>query len=1145
MNNKIEFVHLRAQSSYSLLASTIKINSLVKLAKKNGMNAVALSDKSNLFGSLEFALEAKKNSIQAIHGLIINLKYLEEKFGEILIIAKDQVGYKNLLKLASYPYIKNSRKFQEHINFEDLEECSEGIIVLSGYSDGPIGKELISNNYNQAKDYAIKLKNLLGDRFYFEIFRHEELAEKKIENEYLQLASDLEIAVVATNKILFEDLNMHDSHDVLMCIAAGVTKENTNRNFTSNQCYFKSSDEMINLFSDIPSAITNAANIAKRCSIMAKEHDPILPNFTTEISEEDLIKKLSYDGLNKRLEHKFEIEAITENIEEIRSEYFSRLDYELSIVTKMKFSGYFLIVSDFIKWSKEQGINVGPGRGSGAGSIIAWSLLITDLDPIRFGLLFERFLNPERVSMPDFDIDFCQERREEVINYVRKKYSDERVAQIITFGKLQAKAVIKDVSRVLGLRYEIADYLTELVPFNAVNPVTLDQAVREVAELKLAYSGGGLYDNKKDNELIKQVLDTALVLEGLHRHCSVHAAGIVISGQNLMDLVPIYKDVNAEMSVIQYSMKYAEAAGLVKFDFLGLQTLTVISKSLELIKKSGIDLDLSKISFSDIKTYEILSRGASVGVFQFESVGMKDTLRKLKPDCIEDLMALGALYRPGPMDNIPTYIACKHGKQKPDYLHPMLTPILEETYGVIVYQEQVLEIAKVLAGYTLGAADLLRRAMGKKIKSEMEAQEKLFIEGAEKNGIPKEQAKDIFASVAKFAGYGFNRAHAASYGVISYYTAYLKANFPVEFLVACLNLDIDDYDKISLFREEANKMQIEFKTPDISISSGLFTIENNNGNKTIIYGLGAIRNVTISLGNDIESERKKGKFKSVTDFIERVGGKNLTKRSLESLIKSGALDSLNSNRRQLFENVPKLLAHSVRHIQDKNVKQASLFGSENVKDDLVYYDDYTDFEKSMLEFEVLGLFANYHPLEQYKKIFKESGIVFLRDLNDNIPFGTSSIKVAGVITKKDARMSARGRFITNQLSDPTGTYDVTIYSENVLKDYSNLLFVKSAVIVECDVFKDEGGIRLTAQKFYNADEFFKRKINNLSVAFDNITDLDSFIDQLKENTSNQDSTIPVNVKLKYEGFEIIIKFNSNHDLSGSSYDKIIPHIIFK
>lgn len=1147
----IDFIHLRVQSSYSLLASTIKIPSLVGLAKKNNMKSVAVTDKTNLFASLEFSMEASKNRVAPIHGFLIDLLYdgKEKSFGEILIIAKDEIGFKNLLKLSSFPYIKNPRLDREHITLEDLEKYNEGLIILSGYTDGPCGIELLKKNEEKAKDLADYFLNLFGDRFYFEIFRHNLDDEKRIEVKYLELASTLNIPLVATNKVLFEDIKMHDAHDVLLCIEAGVVKENMNRKFASNQCYFKSQEEMTELFKDLPSSIINSGNIAKRCSVRALEKDPILPNFTENngaegaSSEEATLRLLSEEGLKKRLAHKFKVENITDNQEQISRKYFDRLEYELSVVTKMNFSGYFLIVSDFIIWSKQNSINVGPGRGSGAGSIIAWSLLITDLDPIRFGLLFERFLNPERVSMPDFDIDFCQERREEVIRYVRQKYGDNRVAQIITFGKLQAKAAIKDVARVLGLRYDTADYLTELVPFNAVNPVTLEQALRDVAELKLAYNGEGLYDNKNDNELIKQVLDTSLILEGLNRHCSVHAAGIVISGLDLVEMLPVYKDINGEMNIIQYSMKYAEAAGLVKFDFLGLQTLTVISKCLELLKKSGVEVDLSSISFKDPKSYEMLSLGESVGVFQFESPGMKDTLRKLKPDCIEDLMALGALYRPGPMDNIPTYIACKHGKQKPDYLHPLLQPLLEETYGVIVYQEQVLEIAKVLAGYSLGAADLLRRAMGKKIKAEMDAQEKLFTEGAEKNGIPKDQAKEIFAAVAKFAGYGFNRAHAASYGVISYYTAYLKANYPVEFLVACLNLDINDYDKISLFKEEAKSLGIEFLPPNINKSSGLFTILNQNGIKSILYGLGAIRNVTINFGDEIAAKRlKDGDFNSITSFMEKLAGKNLSKRSLESLIKAGAFDVINRNRKQLLQSVPALLAHSSRHTQDMHMQQVNLFGAKSKVDDLVATDDYSDHEKGFMELEVLGLFANFHPLSMQEKRFKESGITHISKLKEEVIFGSQSLKIAGIIIKKDARMSPRGRFVTMQLSDPSGNCDLTIYSENVLREYSSLLANKTAIIAQCDSFRDEGGIRLTATKFFDANSFFKNGINNFKIKAKNDSELDLVVSIMLERQHSENDEIDIEGTVGFDNFQAKFKFKSKHNLSDADYSKI-KHLI--
>ncbi len=1133
------FVHLRVQSSYSLLASAIKIPSLIFCVKKNKMRSVALTDRANLFGSLEFALEAKKQQIQPLHGLIINLKYgineLEPEFGEILILAQNTEGYKNLLYLGSAPYLRKDRKLIEHITFEELEAHNKGLIILSGYTDGPIGKEIQKNNLNFAEEISRRFLQIFGDRFYFEIFRHSESNEKQIEAKYLQLAAKLEVPLAATNKVLFEDIKMHEAHDVLLCIAAGVTKDNHNRKHASNQCYFKSKEEMAALFKDIPSAIENAGYIAQRCAFAACEHEPMLPNFASDVSEEELLRKLATQGLNNRLQHKFDVENITaREQEEIRKAYFERLEYELRVVLAMKFAGYFLIVSDFIKWSKENGIYVGPGRGSGAGSIIAWSMLITDLDPIKFGLLFERFLNPERVSMPDFDIDFCQERREEVINYVRRKYRDERVAQIITFGKLQAKAVIKDVARVLSLRYEIADYLTELVPFNAVNPVTLDQAVREVSELKQASSGKGLYNFKEDNELIKQVLDTALILEGLHRHCSVHAAGIVIAGTNLLETVPLYKDQDTDMSIIQYSMKYAELAGLVKFDFLGLQTLTVISKTIDLLKNSGVELDLSKINFSDHKTYQMLSTGAGVGVFQFESVGMKDTLRKLQPDCIEDLMALGALYRPGPMDNIPTYIACKHGRQKPDYLHPKLEKMLQETYGVIVYQEQVLEIAKVLAGYSLGAADLLRRAMGKKIKSEMEAQAKLFTDGAEKNGISKADAKNIFESVAKFAGYGFNRAHAASYAVISYYTAYLKANFPVEFLVACLNLDISDQDQINVFKEEARRLGIKILAPSIKLSNGLFSIIEQEGEKVITYALGAIRSVTVGIGEEISKNRKeKGDFKSISDFVRRLSGKSLTKRSLEGLIKSGALDELESNRKKLLESVPNLLSYSNRYLQDKSSNQFNIFGAEQSCDDiLIEAKDLEDAEKANFEFEVLGLFIKYHPLDEYLEYFEDLGITKLAEILD-IPNGASQIKIAGFITKKDARMSARGRFITILLSDPTASIDVTIFSEQVLKDYSHLLAPKNNVIVCCDAFKDGGSIRLTASKFIPYEEFFNNSSSKLQLAIRSYEQLAKMTKILKSQEISNDSKVEVELLLQIDQYQAKINFTASYKISSS------------
>lgn len=1107
-----EFIHLRTQSSYSFLESALTIEKVVELASSNKMPAICLADRGNLFGSLEFALYAVKKGLQPIHGVILNIKYNIDTFAQILLIAKDELGYKNLLKLSSLTFTKNDRKICDHINFEDLIEYQEGLIALCCYTDGIVGKCLLARNEEQAMLFARKLQEILGDRFYFEIMRHDLPEEQFIEDSYLKIASELSIPLVATNKVLFSEKTMHDAHDVLLCISAGVIKEYPDRKTVSENCYFKSPAEMVELFSDLPSAIQNTLNLRERCYFAAHANPPMLPNFATkDISETDLIRKDAKEGLLARLATKFKSENIPlQNQEELKTEYSARLNYELDIICNMNFAGYFLIVSDFIKWSKQEGILVGPGRGSGAGSVVAWSLLITDLDPIKFGLLFERFLNPERISMPDFDIDFCQERREEVINYVRSKYGNNRVGQIITFGKMQAKAVIKDVARVLSLPYKFADYLTELVPFSAVNPVSLEQAMREVPELANASKGNGLYNLEGEAELIKLVLDTSLILEGLHRHSSTHAAGIVIAGTDLVDIVPVYKDANSDMLVVGYSMKYSEIAGLIKFDFLGLQTLTVITDCKKLLKERAIEVDFDNMTFDDNKTYQMLCKGKGVGVFQFESIGMKDALRRLKPDSIHDLIALGALYRPGPMENIPTYIACKHKLQQPDYLHELLKPILEETYGVVIYQEQVQRIAQILAGYTLGAADLLRRAMGKKIKKEMEEQEEIFVKGAIANNISEFQAKSIFATVAKFAGYGFNKAHAAAYGVISYQTAYLKANYPAEFLVACLNLELNYHDKINLFLQEAKDSGIKITAPNINISEGYFSVKPvyDKEESTIVFGLGAIKGVTPNFGKLVKDEREaRGAFKSITDFIERLPPKAINSKLLENLIKSGCFDELHDNRLQLFSSISKLLAYSASYHAEQESNQFSLIKVSSLSPNILIASDYADNNTlAFYEFEAMGLFISNHPLTQYQEIFSRSNILNSTDLHNNLPDGANRINLAGVIQKKDSRMSARGRFVTLVLSDPENIFELSIFSEEVLKDYVHLLDVKSLVVVNCDIIKDEGGIKLTAKSFSSIEDAINNKQFELQLYPQNHEELRQIITLLAARTNNEDQS---------------------------------------
>ncbi len=792
------------------------------------MPALGIADCQNLFGALEFSSACKKAGIQPILGceLLVNFSIdeqqknrsnleIENSLAKLPLIAISDEGYKNLMFLVGHSFLNRKSGLSIHIDFELLKTRSKGLIALSGGIDGIIGKLLLNNQDKTATDLVEDLRKIFPESFYIELTRHGNREEKDLEKKFIDLAFKQNLPLVATNDTYFLNRDLHEAQEILSCIGEGKTIVEQDRKKNTAEQYFKSMEELEALFSDIPEAIENTINIAKRCHIMAFERPPTLPKFSD--NEDDELKKQASEGLKMRLQRKFEIEEIpTEKQKEIENQYFARLDFEASVIIKMKFAGYFLIVSDFIKWAKNNDIPVGPGRGSGAGSIIAWSLQITDLDPIRFGLLFERFLNPDRVSMPDFDVDFCQSRRDEVIKYVQQKYGEDYVAQIITFGKLQARAVLKDVGRVLQMPYNQVDRICKLIPFNAIEAVTLQKAIEMDKDLQQAI---------KEDPQITRLVDIGLKLEGLNRHSSTHAAGIVIGDKPLNEICAIYCDEAGNMPAIGYSMKYAEAAGLVKFDFLGLKTLTVIHEAVKLVEKTnGIKIDISNLKLDDEETFKMLARGSSIGVFQIESSGMRSVLRQMKADKIEDIIALISLYRPGPMDNIPTYIRRKHGQEKIEYPHPLLENTLKETYGVIVYQEQVMEIARVLAGYSLGAADLLRRAMGKKIKEEMDKQRAIFIEGAMKNNVSERQAGEIFDLVDKFAGYGFNKSHAAAYALISYQTAYLKAHYPVEFFTASINLEIDNADKINIFLQAAKAQGIKILPPDLNSSDAFFDV---------------------------------------------------------------------------------------------------------------------------------------------------------------------------------------------------------------------------------------------------------------------------------------------------------------------------------
>lgn len=1081
------FIHLRVHSAYSLSEGAIVVKELVKLCQHYQMPAVAVTDTNNLFGSLEFSMAASGAGIQPIIGCQLSIQPVAEDTtvgraphavqpDQLVLLVQNEAGYHNLLKIVSQAHLNPAGGHGPLLSYDDLEGRTEGLIALSGGMHGAIARYLLAGNEDGAETALKALDSLFKGRFYIELQRHGLPEENQVEPGLLKLAQAHHIPLVATNDAFFPKKDQYEAHDALLCVAGGTYINETNRRRLTPEHYFKSPEEMAALFADIPEAVENTVQIARRCGYMSPMRAPILPTFVTEaeraagMDEAQALRDQARAGLQQRLEkHVFTAEMDEAKREEVAKPYRERLEFELDIIIQMQFPGYFLIVSDFIKWSKEHDIPVGPGRGSGAGSVVAWALLITDLDPLRYGLLFERFLNPERVSMPDFDVDFCQEKRDRVIRYVQEKYGEAQVAQIITFGKLQARAVLRDVGRVLQMPYGQVDRISKLVPNNPANPCTLQEAIDIEPMLRQAI---------REDETVARLVEIALQLEGLYRHASTHAAGVVIGDRPLDELVPMYRDPKSDMPVVQYSMKYAETAGLVKFDFLGLKTLSVLQQAVNFAKEtSEVEIDLLQLPEFDEPTYDMLAKGETVGVFQFESAGMRDALRKLKPDCLEDLIALAALYRPGPMDNIPKYIACKHGKEKPDYLHPMLEEVLKETYGVIIYQEQVQKIAQIMGGYTLGAADILRRAMGKKIKEEMDSQRVIFTEGAVKNGVSKERASSIFDLVAKFAGYGFNKSHAAAYALIAYQTAYLKANYPVEFIAASMNYDLNNTDKLSIFRQEAQRMDIAMLPPDVNVSRPLFSVEVDEKTQTrsIRYGLAALKNVGEAAMESLVKEREaNGSFKDLFDFAERLDTKVINRRGLENLVKAGALDSLNDNRQQVFESIELLLAYSQAAARDRESNQVSLFGAETgaemAKPALKNCKDWQQLERLHHEFSAVGFYLSAHPLQGYESNLSRMGVCSSSQFNAKLGEVYSIIKLAGIVTGVKTRVSDRGKFAFVTLSDVDGVYEFSIFDETLLSASSELLANGTLVLVSAEGKMEDGGPRLIAQGITALDE---------------------------------------------------------------------------
>jgi len=1071
-----DYVHLRVHDAFSLSEGAIKIPDLAALCTKYDMPAVGVADTGNLFGALEFSLAARGKGVQPIVGCQIAVQREDVNvhggggLGSdwIILLVQSEEGYSNLLELVSRSYLQSAAEDSPQISFEDLQTHNDGLIALTGGVNGGVGRLLVEGQRPAAEEMLLRLARLFEGRLYVELMRHGQPEEDQIEPELIDMAYAHNLPLVATNEVFFADRSMYEAHDALMCIAAGATVSRTDRRRVTQEHYFKSPEEMRELFADLPEAIENTLVVAQRCAYMPDTRAPILPPYPKlqGRDEEEVLREMSADGLEGRLEQQVYREGqSTEEREAVARPYRERLQYELDIIVQMGFPGYFLIVADFIHWAKNEDIPVGPGRGSGAGSVVAWALTITDLDPLRFDLLFERFLNPERVSMPDFDIDFCKDRRDDVIRYVQSEYGEDRVAQIITFGKLEARAVLRDVGRVLEMPYGQVDRISKLVPYNPANPVSLEKALNDEPMLQ---------DMRKEDPSVDRLVNMSLKLEGLYRHASTHAAGVVIGDRPLQRLVPLYRDSRSTMPVTQFNMKYVEQAGLVKFDFLGLKTLTVLSSTVRRLRERGVDISLDQLPLDDKKTFEMLCQADSTGVFQLESSGVRDVLKKLKPDRFEDIIAVVALYRPGPMDNIPSYIKRKHGEEEPDYLHPSLEGILKETFGIMIYQEQVMQIAQTLSGFSLGGADLLRRAMGKKIQSEMDAQRQNFVEGAVANNVKEGLAGGVFDQVAKFAGYGFNKSHAAAYALVAYQTAYLKANYPVEFLAASMSEDAGNTEKLSLFRAELDRLGIALLPPDINLSEVDFAVEwVNDSESAVRYALAALKNVGTAAMQTVVRERKEnGFYESLFDFAGRLDTSVMNKRQIENLGRAGAFDSLNPNRRQVFEAVETLVRHASAAQNDRESKQVNLFGVEDtaaVIPPLPEINDWAVQEKLQQEFEAVGFYLSSHPLASYKKTCDKLGVVESASVTSG-RMSEGRIKLAGIVTSRRFTTSSRGaKMAFVQMSDAAGSFEITIFSE-VLVLSRELLESGAPLIAVVDVQRWNDGFRLTAQDIKPLEE---------------------------------------------------------------------------
>ncbi|MDC0585444.1 DNA polymerase III subunit alpha [Candidatus Pelagibacter sp.] len=1114
--------HLKIHTQYSICEGAIKIDDLQNFSKKNKIQSLSLCDTSNLCGALEFAEKISKVGTQPIIGTQINFKY-GDTIGLLPLYSLNEEGYKRIIKLSSLSYLENDKFSDPHINFEELLEDNKGVALFSGTVFGLFGKLFDKGKFSEIHEIYKKIKSTYDDRFYLEIQRHNDLNEFGFEKFNLKKSLELEIPIIATNEVFYLDKDMHEAHDALICIGNKTYVNEKNRIKLSNQHYFKTNSEMTELFEDLPEALENNYNFPLRCNFRPLFSNPILPNISSEKdgNADDILNKDSLHGLRIKFDRIFGIKSNELENNKKFIDYKDRLDHELSIIIEMKYSSYFLIVSDYIKWAKSNDIPVGPGRGSGAGSLVAWCLSITDVDPIKFNLIFERFLNPDRISMPDFDIDFCEDKRDLVFEYLTKKYKDS-VAHIITFGKLKARMVIRDVGRVLGLPYGFVDSISKMIPFDPSRPQNLSECIASEPRLQKLVN---------EDPRVKKLTDLSLKLEGLNRNVATHAAGVVIADKKLTEIVPLYKDTSADLLLpsTQFDMYSAENAGLVKFDFLGLKTLTVINNTQKLVRKFDNNFNIEKISFEDQKVFDLLSSGKTVGLFQVESAGMREALIQMKPNHIEDIIALVALYRPGPMSNIPLYNNCKNGKQKPDYLHPLLEEILKPTYGVIIYQEQVMQIAQKLSGFTAGQADLLRRAMGKKKRAELEKQKQGFIAGALNNGIPKDVAASIFLKIEPFAEYGFNKSHAAAYAIISYQTAFLKTYYPKEFIAASMTMDISNQNKLSEFYEELKRLNVEITRPDINECYADFkTIDDK-----FYYALGGIKAVGYeAISNVVEERKNNGKFKSINDFLNRVNPKDMNKLQLEGLVKAGAFDNLNPNRYSLFESIPNFILKTKNVYEDKSANQIGLFSEDEENDNDIINDieDWKFEERLSKEFEAIGFFISDHPLNQFSEIFNDYKIIDYSkfNLNDDI----KSSNIAATLLKLQERKTAKGNsYAVLKLTDLTSVFELFIFSD-ILELNREILIEGNSLILTLtkSISSDENRFkRLNVQKIASLKDLFNSPISEVSFDVKSSEEINEISKILNENGKTK-----VNISLIEDDRSLEFKLKNPRNLDRKS-----------